>query len=338
MDNDNVAYRSAGYELAVIKRGDSLKELQLTATSPDLKEIPEHLRSCQTNYDFPLIEAIFRQKKLWTCDEIRRDTEPEYVERLLYHTIVCHVLAEQVNGSEILDFGCGAGASTVILKRLFPQAVITGVDMDRDLLNLANERKRFYGLDDLHFIHSTDPYTVPVGNAKFDYIILNAVYEHLLKRERRLLLPVLWHLLKKDGVIFINETPNRWFNRETHTTQLKYINYLPDFLAYPVVRQMWNYYSGENWHRLLKDGIRGGSMGEIRRIFKRSGCTVAFLKPDRLGVHNRLDLFYRVYSIEEYIGNPEYMRKKLRMLLTGYVDTSALILAIQKVGPELAAH
>jgi len=318
------------YKLEIISTDKPGKKTLCLSTLDDGPEIPERLRSCTTHYDRQLIETIFRHKKLWTCDEVRRDEDPSYVEKLLYYSIACHIPEDHFDGKRILDFGCGAGASTIILKRLFPKTKITGIDMDPDLLIMARERARFYGYDDIEFMHSADPLDIPFKKSTFNHIILNAVYEHLYTRERKRLLPKLWKSLQKNGIIFINETPNRWYKTEEHTTNLDRINYLPAFLAYRYVKKHWKEYKGESWKRLLKDGIRGGSVCEIKWYFRRKGCRIKVLKPNRMGVNNRLDLFYRVYSLDRYIGNEDYLPKQKLMKRTGYVNTSALILAIQK--------
>lgn len=326
----HIVLRENGYRLDIQSMKKGVSKLIIVSELENEPDIPESLLSCETSYDLELIETIFKQKKRWTCDEIRRDEDPLYVERLLYHTILCHIPKEEFDGKYILDFGCGAGASTVILKRLFPESKILGVDMDADLLVLARERVRFYGFKDIEFACSSNPLSIPTKGIQFDHIILNAVYEHLLKDEREVLFPLLWKLMKIGGIIFINETPNRWYKNEMHTTHLNYINYMPDFLAYWIVRKKWSQYRGENWHRLLKDGIRGGSMKELKRIFRRNRCSISFPEPDRLGVKNRLDLFYHAYDLEQYIGNKDYNRNRKLLKHTGIVNTSALILAIRK--------
>lgn len=52
----------------------------------------------------------------------------------------------------MLDFGCGAGASTVILSKLLPASRITGVELHAS--NLEGARAEFYGLDHARFMLS----------------------------------------------------------------------------------------------------------------------------------------------------------------------------------------
>jgi hypothetical protein len=65
---------------------------------------------------------------------------------------------------------------------------------------------------------------------EFDYIMFNAVFEHLLPHERPRLLPAVFvRHLRPVGVMFLNQTPYRYSLVEVHTTGgLPLINYLPE--------------------------------------------------------------------------------------------------------------
>ena len=89
--------------------------------------------------------------------------------------------------------------------------------------------------------------------------MLSAVDEHLLPEERPVVLPLLWSALKRGGVIFINQTPHRWFPKEHHTTNLWGVNYLPDALARKIARFSTRDVRGDDWPTLLRKGIRGGT-------------------------------------------------------------------------------
>ncbi len=119
----------------------------------------------------------------------------------------------------------------------------------------------------------------------------------LLKEKK--ILKMCWQLLKKDGVIFINQTPNRWVIYENHTTNLFLINYLPDKLCCWVSKK----FSKRNlknfsWNQLLRMGIRGGTENEIKKIISKfnSYDNLEVLKPNNLGVKNKVDLWYRSTS------------------------------------------
>src|SRR4029453_19646275 len=129
----------------------------------------------------------------------------------------------------VLDFGAGCGASTMVLARLEPPSTeIVGVELGPQTGELARHRASFHGVTDRVSFHlSPDPDHLPPGIGQFDCMMLSAVYEHLLPGERKTLLPMLWSALRRDGVMFVNQSPYRWFPVEEHTTGLPLINYLP---------------------------------------------------------------------------------------------------------------
>jgi 2-polyprenyl-3-methyl-5-hydroxy-6-metoxy-1,4-benzoquinol methylase len=122
------------------------------------------------------------------------------------------------------------------MARALPATSITGVELETDFLDIARARAEFYNLQTLQFALSPPGDRLPDEIGTFDFIVLPAVYEHLLPHERKRLMPQPWGIPKKDGVLFIDEIPNRWFPLETHTSNLPLVNYLPDALAQSVVR------------------------------------------------------------------------------------------------------
>ncbi len=199
----------------------------------------------------------------------------------------------------MLDFGCGSGASTCIVSKLLPKTEIIGVELNKNFIEIANMRAEKFKINNVSFIHSTDPKVIPL-NKKVDFILLSAVYEHLLPVERGKILSMCWSILKPDGVIFINQTPNRWTLFENHTTLLFFVNYLPDKLACWFARN----FSSKNlknlsWNQLLRKGIRGGTKKEIYRILfkiaKRKNVKELF--PNNFGIKSEVDLWYKSTSL-----------------------------------------
>jgi len=233
--------------------------------------------SWTTTYPPELILEIHATKRAFVCDEIRREEDPRYVERAIRHEVLGYVDAEAFRGKRILDFGCGAGASTLVMSRLFPPCEIVGVELEQRLLHLARLRADHLGRSTLKFFLSPSGTALPAGLGQFDYIVLSAVYEHLLPEERRSLLPRIWSHLKPGGVLFINQTPHRYSPIEMHTTGLPLINYLPDALAHAATKRFCKRIKGdEDWPALLRAGIRGATIGEILRVL---GGAATLLEP-----------------------------------------------------------
>lgn len=253
-----------------------------------------------TAYPQDLIQLILDIRgSASAIDEIRREEDPRYVQACLEVDIAGYVDPHLLIGKRWLDFGCGGGASTMILARMFPESPIIGLDLSDRSLKIAQARCIHYRYRTVEFRRSPSPDRLPEDIGTFDAILLSAVLEHLLPDERRTLLPGLWGLLNPGGVLFIDQTPWRFFPFEGHTTRLPLLNYLPDRMALAYARTFSRRVdSGESWQTLLRRGIRGASVREIRRnLLSRCGSDFEFLTPNRLGLRDRVDLWYAGYAV-----------------------------------------
>jgi 2-polyprenyl-3-methyl-5-hydroxy-6-metoxy-1,4-benzoquinol methylase len=189
-------------------------------------------RKWTTSYSLDLIKQIMNVKGLThLCDEIMRDENPTYVQHRLEYDILSYFDKGAFDNKRVLEIGCGCGASTMVLRRMFPNTKIVGVELVNKLLTVAKSRAKHYGCDNIYFYLSPNGSSLPDGIGVFDYAVMSAVYEHLLPNERRALLPKIWSYLKPNAVLFINQTPHRYFPFELHTTGLPLINFLPDRIA-----------------------------------------------------------------------------------------------------------
>ncbi|KKN29980.1 hypothetical protein LCGC14_0838690 [marine sediment metagenome] len=256
-------------------------------------------RECDTSYPVELVRAILNIKgPAWVCDEIMRDEDPTYIERHLLFGILAYVPETAFVGRKILDFGCGCGASTMVLARMFPQTQIIGVDLDADFLDIARHRASHYGLRNVHFYLSPDGSQLPKGIERFPFVILNGVYEHLLPHERQVLMPKLWSLMKPGGILFVTETPHTYFPVERHTSGLPLINYMPSMTALALARRFSrNVQADESWQSLLRRGIRGGTEAEIMdNLVRQCADRPILLQPSRLGLRDAIDLWSAMYG------------------------------------------
>lgn len=266
--------------LRVRRLDDGRFELHGEAADPNVF-VPHS--PCVTSYPLPLIEAILQcYGAVHACDEIGRDVDEHDAALDVEHCVQAYfsdrIFAEKV---AILDYGCGAGSSTLALARLFGNARIVGVEMVGNFVEVARRRAAHYGLNNLRFE------TVPAGSQEFlpeyDYVFLNAVYEHLLPNERSEVLGSIWRALRPGGTLFLNQTPHRWFPVETHTSGLPLVNYLPPALALWAIR----HYCGRSvrnftWDQLLRAGVRGGTIEEIMRHIRRSDPSACLRRPVRI--------------------------------------------------------
>jgi 2-polyprenyl-3-methyl-5-hydroxy-6-metoxy-1,4-benzoquinol methylase len=246
----------------------------------------------QTSYSVELIELILNMKGAYLCDEIMREEDPSYVQNELHDAIFMYIQAPDFENKRVLDFGCGAGASTVILARMFPSAQIVGVDLVSDFLSITKARARYYGFDNIEFRLSPNGKELPKDIEYFDYVILNAVYEHLLPDEREPVLRQIWSIMKPGGILFMTQTPNRFFPIEKHTTGIPFLNYLPDRVVLAMAHRLSKQVSpDESWETLLRRGIRGATEREIMNILRDNyHDSPALLKPGESDLCDSIDI------------------------------------------------
>jgi len=292
-------------------------------------------KECETSYPISLIDKILNLKgPCYLCDEILRDESPDYVQKALKYDLLGYQDEEEFKNKRLLDFGCGSGASTMILAKMFPHAEIVGIELEEKLLSIARLRTAYYGYKNIELMISPNPDSLPPGIGYFDYVILSAVYEHLLPSEREPVLMQLWSILKPGGILFLDQTPYRYFPVELHTTSgLPFINYLPEKLAlfyaqYFSKRKLKN----NNWNELLRGGIRGGSSKEILSILTRCPQKPVLLSPSRFGMKDRIDLWYIQSSKDKFVVIKRLFLLSVKLLkwLTGETIVPSLSLAIKK--------
>jgi SAM-dependent methyltransferase len=323
-----------GY-LAVTEVSPGRRRLE---TVPDDESVFVTSRTWETSYPLELIETILRVKGLRAvCDEIRREEDPKYLQHVLWWTLRAHVDVEDVGAGRILDFGCGSGASTMILSRMFPEAEILGLDIDAGANEIAEARRRHYEVTErVEFRLSDDPTGVPTEIGDFDFIVFSALLEHLLPEERKTVIPALWSRLRPGGLLFLGETPHRYSPVETHTTGgLPLVNYLPPRLALPLAKRFSNRINeSDTWPQLLRRGMRGGSEKEFMGYLKQAGYDDAEIeRPRKQGLRDEFDLWYEISHVNELPGFKTRLRSAFRGLkrVTGISFTPYLAFAVRKV-------
>lgn len=293
------------------------------------------INTCETSYPINMIDKILDLKgPTYLCDEILREESPDYVQKDIKYDLLSYLDEEEFRNKRLLDFGCGSGASTMILARMFPETTIVGIELEEKLLSIAKLRAYHYGYKNLELIISPNPNQLPENIGNFDYIVLSAVYEHLKPSEREILLPKIWSILKPSGILFINQTPYRYFPIETHTTcGLPFINYLPNRAAFFYAQQFSKRnLKNKSWEELLRKGVRGGSIKEIFKILNNCTQKPILLNPCRFEIKDRIDLWYIKSYKKRFLGIKKLFLflTKFVKILTGIIILPKLSLAIKK--------
>jgi 2-polyprenyl-3-methyl-5-hydroxy-6-metoxy-1,4-benzoquinol methylase len=243
-------------------------------------------RSCETSLPPDVISSFLDASFTRLCDSLARHDDPEYVIKVLGNQLFAYFDAAEFRGKRLLDFGCGTGASTLYMGALFPETEVVGVELNPDKIELARRVLRARPLSNVRFLQSPDPKNLPAGIGSFDFVMLSAVYEHLLPAERSEVMPLIWSKVKPGGTLFINQTPYRYFPFEHHTTGLWLVNYLPDWLSLFLARRLSKMNPDVNksrdWNVHLRAGIRGGTEAEVLSNLSRAAGRATVMQPRNL--------------------------------------------------------
>jgi 2-polyprenyl-3-methyl-5-hydroxy-6-metoxy-1,4-benzoquinol methylase len=239
--------------------------------------------SCETSLPLNVISSFLDASFNQLCDSLARHEDPEYVKKVVGAQLLGYFDAADFRGKRLLDFGCGEGASTLCIGAMFPETEVIGVELAPERIELARSVLAARSLPNVRFLVSPDANSLPPEIGTFDFVMLSAVYEHLLPEERRRVMPLIWSKLKPGGTLFINQTPYRYFPYEHHTTGLWFINYLPDklslFLARHFCRINPDVNKSRDWTVHLRAGIRGGTEREILRNLREAAGRATILQP-----------------------------------------------------------
>lgn len=102
-------------------------------------------------------------------------------------------------GMNVLDLGCGTGTLTVMLKQSYPNANITGLDGDPQVLTIAREKS--HGLDikwDEGLASS-----LPYPDLAFDRVVTSLVIHHLVTDDKRQAFKEIFRVLKPHGELHL---------------------------------------------------------------------------------------------------------------------------------------
>jgi 2-polyprenyl-3-methyl-5-hydroxy-6-metoxy-1,4-benzoquinol methylase len=291
----------------------------------------------ETTYPCALIRELLEIDFGFLCATIARDESA--LDAALLADLFAFVARSDFTGRRLLDFGCGTGASSCVLGRALPETTVVGVDLDLRMLKVARARAEHHRLTNVEFRTTATPASLSPDIGAFDFVVLSAVYEHLLPEERRRLMPALWGHLRAGGVLFVNQTPHRWFPYEHHSTRLPFVNYLPLPLAVRVARRWARQRTAPNRSRDTREHLRGGLRGATeRQIISNLGGNPdpVVLTPCLPGLHDRVDLWFSRLNPHRHRRLKRIIKLAVRVVyrLTGTVFAPGITLALAKPGAD----
>jgi ubiquinone/menaquinone biosynthesis C-methylase UbiE len=89
-----------------------------------------------------------------------------------------HRLLQQASiqpGQRVLDVGCGTGLLTLMVKHSIPDAIVTGLDADEQVIQIARDKSRGF---DIQWDHAF-AFDMPYPDQSFDVVVSSFVMHHL---------------------------------------------------------------------------------------------------------------------------------------------------------------
>ncbi|MEO0234873.1 MAG: class I SAM-dependent methyltransferase [candidate division WOR-3 bacterium] len=121
---------------------------------------------------------------------------------LIFHKMSYELIQDYVKDKIVLDFGCGYGYGSQILKKYAKKVV--GVDLSPDVIKIAREK---YGQENLEFllIDKLEKKGLMFQDKNFDVVVAFQVLEHIENID--LFFFEMKRILKDDGILILT-TPN----------------------------------------------------------------------------------------------------------------------------------
>lgn len=104
-------------------------------------------------------------------------------------------------GQLALDLGCGTGTLTLMLKSRYPEAEVTGIDADSEILDIA--RKKASAAKTNIAFQQAMSFDIPFPNQFFDCIASSLLFHHLTPENKLRTLHEIHRVLKPGGTLHI---------------------------------------------------------------------------------------------------------------------------------------
>jgi tRNA (cmo5U34)-methyltransferase len=114
-----------------------------------------------------------------------------------FYLKVAAAISETQEAISILDIGCGTGLELAAVFKKAPNALITGIDLSVEMLNILNDKYAAYG-GQITLLQESY-LTYPFDEKTYDYIISAMTAHHLLPESKREMYRKIRKALKSGG-------------------------------------------------------------------------------------------------------------------------------------------
>lgn len=160
---------------------------------------------------------------------IIENIKPDNLHGILYSYIEKYI---QVEGSSVLEVGCGSGQNVEAWYRA-GASKITTLDIDEFPVALTKKRCKEFGATNVEI--SQSDFLQQEFNEQFDIINCVQVIEHVGKENQVPALKKLMKLAKKGGIVFI-QLPNKSCIIDSHDSELPFAHWLPRRIGVPYAK------------------------------------------------------------------------------------------------------
>lgn len=114
---------------------------------------------------------------------------------------VKELLSFEVNvDADVLDLGCGDGATELFFQKYFPSFKVTGIDISAKSIEVAKKRE----LKNVDF-QVYDGGQIPFENNRFDVVFVAGVLHHIDELKQQAIVNELFRVIKPGGRLYLFE-------------------------------------------------------------------------------------------------------------------------------------
>ena len=100
-------------------------------------------------------------------------------------------------GQKVLDLGCGTGTLTILIKQAYPEAEVTGLDGDPQVLAIGRAKAARTGA-----VINWDQgfsYQLPYSDNSYDEVLSSLLFHHLTRENKQRTLDEVYRVLRPGG-------------------------------------------------------------------------------------------------------------------------------------------